>query len=119
MEAECGSSSVAWKVQVVVKTKLKAGERNRNETSQKENNVSEKLSFLKHLIAHTVYVAVEVGETDGWAQAEEADIEVGKGTLALWCKGKERVDRIDCRKDKRMQIAAESRMKALIMGDSE
>lgn len=55
MEAECESSSVAWNVQVVVKTKLKAGERNRNERLHKrKKNLLEKLSFLKHLIAHTV-----------------------------------------------------------------
>lgn len=39
--------------------------------------------------------------------ALQADIGVEKGTLALWCKGREEVDRIDCRKDKRVQVAAE------------
>lgn len=43
---------------------------------------------------------MEIGEADGLSQAEEADIEVEKGILALWCKEKEQVVRIDCRKDK-------------------
>lgn len=41
-------------------------------------------------------------ESDYWAPAKEGDTEVEKGTVALWCKGKERVDRIDCRSDKRV-----------------
>lgn len=50
---------------------------------------------------------MEIGEADSWTQAKEADIEVEKGTLALCCNGKEQVDRIDCRKDKRVWVAAE------------
>lgn len=44
MEAECGKSSIAWKVQVLLKTELEQEERSRNETSQMERSLTEKLS---------------------------------------------------------------------------
>lgn len=49
MGAERGKSSIAWKVQVLIKTKLEEEERSRNERLHKWREVSRKTKFPKAL----------------------------------------------------------------------